>query len=144
VLKAADMFQAEGLLQHSLEAFERGLTVGTAVEGLVWAHGSGPEAARRVAHDYVVRNCKAIQVCCCMQLGFGQRGVCICLCVGLVFACVCACARACVRACVCMYVYVCVCVPLCRARCRQALAARCAAPLLRTSCFVRVGWVLAC
>jgi len=62
VLKAADMFRAEGLLKHCLEAFGKGLTVGTAVEGLVWAHGSGPEAARRVAEAYVVAHFKAIQV----------------------------------------------------------------------------------
>ena len=61
VLKAADMFQAEGLLKHCLEAFGKGLTVGTAVEGLVWAHGSGPEAARRVAEAYVVAQARAIQ-----------------------------------------------------------------------------------
>ena len=62
VLKAADMFRAEGLLKHCLEAFGKGLTVETAVEGLVWAHGSGPEAARRVAEAYVVAHFKAIQV----------------------------------------------------------------------------------
>jgi hypothetical protein len=43
VLKAADMFQVDGLLKHSLEALEKGLTAATAVEGLVWAHMEGPE-----------------------------------------------------------------------------------------------------
>ena len=32
VLKAADLFQSEGLLKHCLVAFQRGLTVHTAIE----------------------------------------------------------------------------------------------------------------
>ena len=62
VLKAADMLQAEGLLQHCLEAFRGGLTVHTAIEHLVWAHTKGPEEARGVAMAYVGRHYKAIQV----------------------------------------------------------------------------------
>ena len=62
VLKAADLFQAEGLLMHCLEAFGGRLAVGTAVEALVWAHGSGPEGARRIATDYFVRKGREIQV----------------------------------------------------------------------------------
>jgi hypothetical protein len=62
VLKAADLFQAEGLLKHSLAAFEKGLTVKTAVEGLVWAHLEGPEAARQIATEFVVANGRRIQV----------------------------------------------------------------------------------
>ena len=61
VQKAADLFQAEGLLKHCLETFGRGLTVGTAVAALVWMHGSGPEA-RRMATEYFVWNCREIQV----------------------------------------------------------------------------------
>jgi hypothetical protein len=52
VLTAADLFQAEGLLKHCLEAFGGGLMVGTAVEALVWAHGSGLEEARRLTAEY--------------------------------------------------------------------------------------------
>ena len=62
VLKAADMLQAEGLLQHCLEAFRGGLTVHTAIEHLVWAHTEGPEEARGAAMAYVVQHYKAIQV----------------------------------------------------------------------------------
>ena len=63
VVQAADMFQAEGLLKHSLEEFRKGLTVETAAEGLVWAHLEGPEAARRIASEFVVANGRRIQVC---------------------------------------------------------------------------------
>ena len=62
VLKAADMLQAEGLLQHCLEAFRGGLTVHTAIEHLVWAHTEGPEEARGAAMAYVVQHMRAIQV----------------------------------------------------------------------------------
>ena len=62
MLKAADLFQAEGLLKHCLEAFGRGLRVGTAVEALVWAHAEGPEEARRMATEYVAAHAKAIKV----------------------------------------------------------------------------------
>ena len=62
VLKAADLFQAEGLLKHCLEAFRSGLTVHTAIEHLVWAHKHGPEEARRLAMAYVVQHIRAIQV----------------------------------------------------------------------------------
>ena len=76
VLKAADLFQAEGLLKHCLEAFGGGLTVGTAVEALVWAHGSGPEEARRVATEYVVMHAKAIKVGDMLSWGcIGKVGV---------------------------------------------------------------------
>ena len=34
----------------------------TAVEQLVWAHAHAPEGARAVAMEYVVANCRAIQV----------------------------------------------------------------------------------
>ena len=36
-LKAADLFRLEGLLEHCVEAFGRGLKVDTAIEHLVWA-----------------------------------------------------------------------------------------------------------
>jgi hypothetical protein len=62
VLKAADLFQAEGLLKHCLEAFGGGLTVGTAAEALVWAHLSGPEEARQMATEYFVGKVRQIQV----------------------------------------------------------------------------------
>ena len=64
VLKAADLFQAEGLLKHSLEAFKTGLRVGSAVEGLVWAHLKGPEAARQIATEYFVRHGRRVRVIC--------------------------------------------------------------------------------
>ena len=57
-----DMFQAEGLLKHCLEPFRKRLKVKTSVEALVWAHGSGPEAARRVAEAFVAEQAKEIQV----------------------------------------------------------------------------------
>ena len=64
VLKAADLFQVEGLLKHCLEAFRAGLTPHTAVGALVWAHASGPEEARSIAQEYVVEHASAIKVCC--------------------------------------------------------------------------------
>ena len=65
MLKAADLFQAEGLLKHCLEAFRRGLTVHTAIEQLVWAHTHGPAEARTMATDYFVRNGNRIKVLPC-------------------------------------------------------------------------------
>jgi hypothetical protein len=62
VLKAADLFRVEGLLEHCVEAFGRGLKVDTAVEQLVWAHNHGPAEARTVATEYFVRNGLRIQV----------------------------------------------------------------------------------
>ena len=62
VLKAADLFRVEGLLEHCVEAFGRGLKVNTAVEQLVWAHNHGPAEARAVATEYFVRNGRRIQV----------------------------------------------------------------------------------
>ncbi len=62
MLKAADRFRVEGLLQHCLEAFGRGLKVETAVEQLVWAHNHGPAEARTVATEYFVRNGRRVQV----------------------------------------------------------------------------------
>jgi hypothetical protein len=62
VLKAADLFRVEGLLEHCVEAFGRGLTVNTAIEQLVWAHSDGPAEARKVATEYFVRNCRRIRV----------------------------------------------------------------------------------
>ena len=62
MLKAADLFQAGALLKHCLDAFGRGLTAGTAVEALVWAHGSGPEEALRIAQDFRDMQFQSIQV----------------------------------------------------------------------------------
>jgi hypothetical protein len=62
VLKAADLFRVEGLLEHCMEAFGRGLKVDTAVEQLVWAHNHGPAEARTVATGFFVRNGLRIQV----------------------------------------------------------------------------------
>ena len=62
VLKAADLFRVEGLLEHCVEAFGRGLKVDTAIEQLVWAHSDGPAEARKVATEYFVRNCRRIRV----------------------------------------------------------------------------------
>jgi len=62
VLKAADLFRVEGLLEHCVEAFGRGLTVNTAIEQLVWAHSDGPAEARTVATGYFVRNGRRIRV----------------------------------------------------------------------------------
>jgi hypothetical protein len=62
LLKAADLFRLEALLEHCVEAFRRGLTVDTAVDALVWAHLFGPEEARHVATEYFVRNGRRIQV----------------------------------------------------------------------------------
>jgi DNA-binding beta-propeller fold protein YncE len=62
VLKAADLFQAEGLLKHCLEAFRSSLTARTAIEQLVWAHHQGPEEAHRAAISYVELHRKTIQV----------------------------------------------------------------------------------
>ena len=62
VLKAADLFRVEGLLEHCVEAFGRGLTVNTAIEQLVWAHSDGPAEARKVATEYFVRNGRRIRV----------------------------------------------------------------------------------
>ena len=71
MLKAADLFRVEGLLEHCVEAFGRGLKVDTAVEQLVWAHNHGPAEARTVATEYFVRNGRRIQV----------DGMCECFCV---------------------------------------------------------------
>jgi hypothetical protein len=62
VLKAADLFRLEALLEHCVEAFRRGLTVDTAVGALVWAHIDGPAEARTVATEYFVRNGRRIRV----------------------------------------------------------------------------------
>jgi hypothetical protein len=62
VLKAADLFRLEALLEHCVEAFRRGLKVDTAVEALVWAHIDGPAEARTVATEYFVRNGRRIRV----------------------------------------------------------------------------------
>jgi len=62
MLKAADRFRVEGLFEHCVEAFGRGLKVNTAVEQLVWAHNHGPAEARTVATEYFVRNGRRIQV----------------------------------------------------------------------------------
>jgi hypothetical protein len=75
VLKAADLFRVEGLLEHCVEAFGRGFKVDTAVERLVWAHNHGPAEARTVATEYFVRNVRRIQVgamceCFCALFGF--------------------------------------------------------------------------
>jgi len=52
-----------------------GLGGGTAVEGLVWAHLSGPEAARRVAEAYVVANATTIKVMYCDLASVKAMGV---------------------------------------------------------------------
>ena len=62
MLKAADLFRLETLLEHCVEAFRRGLKANTAVEALVWAHIDGPAEARTVATEYFVRNGRRIQV----------------------------------------------------------------------------------
>ena len=62
VLKAADLFQAEGLLRHCLEGFRGALTIHTVVEQLVWAHKCGPAEARAVATEYFVANARAVRV----------------------------------------------------------------------------------
>ena len=80
VLKAADLFQAEGLLKHCLETFRLSLTLHTAVECLVWAHLHGPLQARTLAADYVARHFKDIQVHACLS----RWVVCMCLCTNYV------------------------------------------------------------
>jgi hypothetical protein len=62
VLKAADLFRVEGLLEHCVEAVGRGFKEDTAVERLVWAHNHGPAEARTVATEYFVHNFRRIQV----------------------------------------------------------------------------------
>ena len=62
VLKAADLFQAEGLLRHCLEGFRGALTVQTVVEQLVWAHTCGPAEARAVATEYFIAHFHAVKV----------------------------------------------------------------------------------
>jgi sugar lactone lactonase YvrE len=62
LLRVADRFQAGGLYEHCLAEFGRTLTVETAIQQLVWAHARAPEGARAVAMEYVVTNCRAIQV----------------------------------------------------------------------------------
>jgi hypothetical protein len=64
MLKAADLFQAQGLLKHCLEGFRGGLTVHTVVKQLVWAHkrGPGPAEARAIATEYFVAHGRAVQV----------------------------------------------------------------------------------
>jgi hypothetical protein len=62
VLKAADLFRLEALLEHCMESFRRGLKVNTAIEALVWAHIDGPAEARKVATEYFVRNGRRIRV----------------------------------------------------------------------------------
>jgi hypothetical protein len=62
VLKAADLFQAEGLLKHCLEGFRGGLTVHTVVEQLVWAHKRGPAEAQAVATEFFVAHGRAVRV----------------------------------------------------------------------------------
>jgi hypothetical protein len=49
VIKVAEVFRLEGLLQHCVQAFGRGLKVDTVIEQLVWAHSDGPAEARTLA-----------------------------------------------------------------------------------------------
>jgi hypothetical protein len=60
VLKAADLFQAEGLLKHCLEGFRGALTVHTVIEQLVWSHKRGPEEARGVATEFFATHGRAV------------------------------------------------------------------------------------
>ena len=62
VLKAADLFQAEGLLKHCLDGFRGKLTVQTVAEQLMWAHTHGPAEARAVATEYFVAHGRAVRV----------------------------------------------------------------------------------
>jgi hypothetical protein len=72
LLRVADLFQAGGLYEHCLGEFGHALTVETAVQQLVWAHAHAPEGARAVAMEYVVANCRAIQVVvACLYLALG-------------------------------------------------------------------------
>ena len=80
LLRVADRFQAEGLYEHCLAEFGRALTVETAIPQLVWAHAHAPENARAVAMQYVVANCRAIQVALAWDvLGFLIEGGSKCL-----------------------------------------------------------------
>jgi hypothetical protein len=82
VLKAADLFRLEALLEHCVEAFRRGLKVDTAVEELVWAHLFGPEEVRKVATEYFLRNGRRIHVRCmcdCFVVFFVYRRVGSCM-----------------------------------------------------------------
>ena len=80
LLRVADRFQAGGLYEHCLAEFGRALTVQTAIPQLVWAHAHAPENARAVAMQYVVANCRAIQVAlACDVLGFLLEGGSKCL-----------------------------------------------------------------
>ncbi len=84
MLKAADLFRVEGLLEHCVEAFGRGLKVDTAVEQLVWAHNHGPAEARTVATEYFVHNSRRIRVgsfCDCVSILLSGRPDQICVCV---------------------------------------------------------------
>jgi hypothetical protein len=80
VLKAADLFQAEGLLKHCLEGFREGLTVHTVVEQLVWTHTRGPAEARDIATEFFVANVRSIQVRVYFREGWDLH-VCVCVCV---------------------------------------------------------------
>ena len=71
VLKAADLFRVEGLLEHCVEAFGRGFKVNTTVAQLVWAHNHGPAEEHIVVTEYFARNGRRIQV----------DGMCVCFCV---------------------------------------------------------------
>jgi hypothetical protein len=77
VLKAADLFRLEGLLQHCMEAFSRGLKVNTAIEQLLWAHSDGPAEARKVATEYFVRNGRRIRVGAILIFHFSPFFLCI-------------------------------------------------------------------
>ncbi len=71
VLKTADLFRLEALLEHCVEAFMQGLTLDTAIDDLVWAHLFGPAEARKVATEYFVLNCRHIRVgtvCNCVPI----------------------------------------------------------------------------
>ena len=80
LLRVADRFQAGVLYEHCLAEFGRALTVETAIPQLAWAHAHAPENARAVAMQYVVANCRAIQVAlACDVLGFLIEGGSKCL-----------------------------------------------------------------
>jgi hypothetical protein len=75
VLKAADLFRLEALLEHCVEAFGRGLTVDTAVEALVWAHLFWSAEVLKVVTEFFVGNGRRIQVgslCLMCVVGFGS------------------------------------------------------------------------
>ena len=62
IIKAADMMQLEGLLDHCMEVFHGELTVANVVQRLTWAYIDGPLVARDIAKKFFSEHARTVKV----------------------------------------------------------------------------------